>query len=228
MQKRFNTKNKKIELHKKKKVKKKYNICPKDHAYVILPDGQIDVMRWGLVPAFSKDDSYCFKMINARAETLHEKPSYKDLFLKGQRCLVPADGFYEFPKRGVEKKTYHMHMKDRCLFSFAGLFTYWQATDGSILSTFTIITCPPNDLLQPKSQPAIHDRMPVILDPEMEQQWINTNSNPKYLQNKILAPFPGENMIASPTGDYCRSSKYDGPECWVSKVKENPFDWLER
>ncbi len=137
---------------------------------------KLDYMKWGLVPYWAKDPKIGYKMFNARAETLSDKPSFKEPFKK-RRCLVPATGFYEWKKdtdskMNIKKTPYLFTIKNRRLFSFAGLYDIWLDAEGKELKTFTIITTEANALMKP-----IHDRMPVIVDPQYEDLWLNIGSD---------------------------------------------------
>jgi putative SOS response-associated peptidase YedK len=128
---------------------------------------RLNFFRWGLVPFWAKDPSIGNKMINAKAETLAEKPSFKNA-LKSRRCLIPANGFYEWKREGNKKLPYRICRKDEELFAFAGLWEKWRDPAGETLQTFTIITTQPNEIIA-----EIHDRMPAILDPELERHWLD-------------------------------------------------------
>ncbi|MCG6197347.1 SOS response-associated peptidase, partial [Anoxybacillus sp. LAT_38] len=136
----------------------------------ILADGgrrRIGQLRWGLVPSWAWDEKIGSKMINARAETLREKPAFRRLFER-KRCMIPADGFYEWKQMARGKQPMRITMRDGEPFAFAGLFDTWTAPDGHKLHTCTIITTRPNELVAD-----IHDRMPVILRPEHESAWLD-------------------------------------------------------
>jgi putative SOS response-associated peptidase YedK len=148
----------------------RYNIASSQEVPLIIRNedrNEVKPMRWGLVPSWAQDHSVGQRMINARSETLLEKPSFKQLVAR-RRCLVPADGFYEWRREGNRKVPMWIHLKNREPFAFAGLWDCWLERDlGSELYTFTIITTRANALLQP-----IHNRMPVIYDKEMGRQWL--------------------------------------------------------
>jgi putative SOS response-associated peptidase YedK len=144
--------------------------------------------RWGLIPSWAKDSSIGNKMFNARGETIADKPSFKNAFQK-RRCLIPADGFYEWQKVGKIKKPYRFSLKTGEPFGFAGLYETWIAPDHHHINTCTIITIEPNELIKP-----IHDRMPAILSKDKETIWIDPeNQNEKELLT-VLQPYPAENM----------------------------------
>jgi putative SOS response-associated peptidase YedK len=166
-------------------------------------------MRWGLVPSWAQDPSIGQRMINARAETLLEKPSFKQL-VPTRRCLVPADGFYEWRREGNRKVPMWIHLKNRVPFVFAGLWDCWLDRDsGSQLHTFTIVTTNANALLRP-----IHDRMPVIYDREMGQQWLDGpfSASDTFLI-AVLQPLPSELMQAHEVSTLVNSPENDTAEC---------------
>jgi putative SOS response-associated peptidase YedK len=146
-------------------------------------------------------------MINARAESVAEKPSFRSAFKK-RRCLVPGDGFYEWKKTAKKKQPFYIRMKDGQPFAFAGLWERWHPPDGKEVETFTIITTEPNDLMR-----TIHDRMPVILHPKDFEAWLNPGIEDAQRLAHLLRPFPAENMEARPVSARVNSPKNDGPQC---------------
>jgi putative SOS response-associated peptidase YedK len=171
------------------------NISPGQQIAAILrKDDQNSLVnfRWGLIPSWAKDPSIGNKMINARAETVSEKPSFREAFKK-RRCLIVADGFYEWQKVDRKKKPYKFSLKSGQPFGFAGLYETWMSPEKEPIHTCTIITTEPNELIQP-----IHDRMPVIVKKELEDLWIDPgNHNQKELL-AILKPYSSEKMMMSP------------------------------
>ena len=171
------------------------NISPGQQIYAVLrKDNQNTLvnLRWGLIPAWAKDYSIGNKMFNARAETIAYKPSFKNAFQK-RRCLIPADGFYEWQKLGKMKKPFQFSLKSGEPFGFAGLYETWVSLEKELIHTCTIITTEPNELIQP-----IHDRMPVIVKKELEAFWIDPgNHNQKELL-AMLQPCSSEEMMMSP------------------------------
>ncbi|HSE89793.1 MAG TPA: SOS response-associated peptidase [Candidatus Binatia bacterium] len=164
------------------------------------------LMHWGLIPHWVEDPSIGNQMINARAETLTELPSFK-LLVDRYRCIIPADGFYEWRKEGKRKVPMWVHLRSREPFALAGLWDIWRKPDGRKLESFTIITTEPNELIQP-----IHNRMPVILRPDDEEQWLDTSRT--FVKAKsLLKPYPEELMDAHDVSPIVNSAKYDGPEC---------------
>jgi putative SOS response-associated peptidase YedK len=191
----------------------RYNIAPSQDVPIIVRDenrNQAKLMKWGLVPSWASDPSMGNKMINARAETLLEKPSFKQL-VATRRCLVPADGFYEWRRDGNRKVPMWIQLKSREPFAFAGLWDSWLDRDtGSELYTFTIITTQPNALVR-----RIHNRMPVIYDREMGQQWLDPRSavSSAMILAAILQPLPSERMEAHEVATLVNSPENDTAEC---------------
>jgi putative SOS response-associated peptidase YedK len=187
-----------------------YNIAPTQMVLSIIHDGsrlRLGELRWGLVPSWAKDISIGSRMINARSETLLDKPAYRRPFER-KRCLIPADGFYEWRKTENGKRPYRIRLKDGGIFSMAGLYDIWLQEDGSKLATCTIITTPPNALMEP-----IHDRMPAILRSEDELRWVERGTaDPRELQ-QLLLPYPAEEMEAYPVSTAVNSVKNDSPLC---------------
>jgi putative SOS response-associated peptidase YedK len=147
-----------------------------------------------------------YKMINARAESITEKPVFRASFQR-KRCLIPADSFYEWKKIGTDKQPMRILRKDEGIFSMAGLYDTWTAPDGQKVSTCTIITTTPNELMAD-----IHDRMPVILKLEDEKIWLDRTQKVENLQ-ALLRPFPAEDMFAYPVSKIVGNVKNDSPEC---------------
>ena len=193
-------------------IQPRYNIAPSQLSPVILNTNGKNLLRmfkWGLVPSWSKDTKIGYRMINARAETISEKPSFKKPFIS-QRCLVIADGFYEWQKPDKNTKIPHRFiMKDRKLFTMAGLWDVWKK-DSDPLYTFTIITTSDNELMKP-----IHDRMPVILPKENRKIWLNPESNKAELK-ELLVPYDSNMMDKYRVSDVVNSWKNDLPECFIS------------
>jgi putative SOS response-associated peptidase YedK len=154
--------------------------------------------KWGLIPFWAKDPSIGNKMINARAETLTEKPAFKKI-LQTKRCLVIADGFYEWKKNGKTKQPYRITLKDNGLFAFAGLWDEWKDEQGNKLRSFSIITTAPNDLMT-----SIHDRMPVVLPQIHEKDWLSDDLQVKDALN-LLQPYDADQMQAYPVSTLVNS-----------------------
>jgi len=166
-------------------------------------------LHWGLVPSWAKAPAVGNRMINARSETAAEKPSFRAAF-KRRRCLIAADGFYEWQKQGAgrRKQPYFIHMRDDRPFAFAGLWESWEGADHSYLETCTILTTKANDLMRP-----IHDRMPVILPQENYDAWLDVSTEDTSAIEPLLKPFPDEPMQAEPIGTYVNRPANEGPRC---------------
>lgn len=167
---------------------------------------KIGPLRWGLIPSWSKDPSHAYSMINARSETLFEKPSFKKPFQR-QRCIVPVSGFYEWQKMGKAKIPYYIRALDQEVMGFAGLFDKWEDPHGESLFTFTIITTPANDLLQP-----LHDRMPVILKKKDYADWLDPLYEDYDILQAMLKPYPNERMSLYRVSDQVNKAENNGPE----------------
>jgi putative SOS response-associated peptidase YedK len=188
----------------------RYNVAPGQFIPAIIADGarrRIGQLRWGLVPSWAKDEKIGYSMINARAETLSEKPAFKNLFAR-KRCVIPADSFYEWKSTGKGKQPMRITMKDGSLFAFAGLFDTWIRPDGGKLHTCTIITTRPNELVA-----EIHDRMPVILHAEDESIWLDRERFDPDLLQSLLTPYEASRMRAYPVSAIVGNAKNDLPEC---------------
>ena len=169
-----------------------YNIAPSQAVLAVINDGKSNRMgflKWGLVPPWAKDSAIGHKMINARAETLSEKPSFRTAFKK-KRCLVIADSFYEWKRHEDKSKTpMRIKLKSADLFAMAGIWEAWKSPEGKTLYTCSVITTGPNELMKD-----IHDRMPVILKPEDEKTWLNPSLADTNDLNKLLIPYD-ENLM---------------------------------
>ncbi len=168
-----------------------YNVSPGRIMPVIISNSpnRVVMMKWGLIPYWAKDPKVGYKMINARADSVSSKPSFKTSF-KSRRCLVPASGFYEWQKNGNKKTPYYFKAKDEELIAFAGLYDIWKDAQGKEILTYTIITTNANEYVK-----NIHDRMPVILSRNEEKTWLDTNINENILL-KLLDPYPVNSIEA--------------------------------
>jgi putative SOS response-associated peptidase YedK len=171
----------------------RYNIAPTQDVAVIYDESPhtLSAARWGLIPSWSKDPGIATRMINARSETLDEKPAFRSL-LKKKRCLIPADGFYEWRRNADETKTpMRITLTSGEPFALAGLWDMWKTPEGGWLKTCTIITTEPNSLMA-----TIHNRMPAILTPQAEAEWLNkANDDPGYLKS-LLVPYTANALRA--------------------------------
>jgi putative SOS response-associated peptidase YedK len=169
-------------------------------------------VRWGLVPSWAKDPKIGARMINARGETVAEKPSFRSA-VKNRRCLIPADGFYEWAKTDTGKQPNYIHFADGRAFAFAGLWERWHTSEGEALDTCTIITTTPNDLVA-----GLHDRMPVILAADVFSEWLAPQPlAPDRLQD-LLVPCPTAGMEAYPVSTHVNKPTNDDPDC-IARVK---------
>ncbi len=171
----------------------RYNVAPTQQI-LILKGGQISLAKWGLIPSWAKDAKIGNSLINARAETVAEKPAFRSAFKRG-RCCVIADGFYEWKKLdGKNKQPYFIHMKDDRPFAFAGLSERWKNGE-DVVESATIVTTEANSLMS-----EIHDRMPVILPPEARQLWLDPEFEGKEQLLALLKPYLEEEMVATGAG----------------------------
>ena len=190
----------------------RYNGAPTQLLAIITGESphRLSYHRWGLIPPWAKDISIGNKMINARAETITEKASFRTpLFSK--RCLVPADGFYEW-QQDTGKQPYRIFVKSNALFAMAGLWERWKSPAGEVVDSFNIITTEANEFMKP-----IHNRMPVILKREDEKTWLGSKDSAEIL--KLLRPYPAEDMDAYPVSKLVNSPRNEGKEVWVKEER---------
>ncbi len=192
-------------------VSPRYNIAPTQPVAVIANTGQnkLDFFLWGLIPSWAKDPAIGQQMINARAETLAEKPSFKAAYRR-RRCLILADGFYEWRKEadGKTKTPLHIGLESGQPFALAGLWERWASPMGDEILSCTIITTSPNELMA-----AIHNRMPVILPPEAYALWLDPAERAATELAPLLRPFPAELMHAYPVSKLVNNPRNDSPAC---------------
>ena len=199
------------------RVERHWNIAPGQYVIIIRPETDhriADRARWGLVPSWSKNPTTGPRPINARAETVAEKPTFREAF-RHKRCLIPASGFYEWRKDGSQKQPFYIQPVGEELFAFAGLMENWKGPEGD-LQTTCILTTTPNTLTA-----QIHDRMPVILPETAWEKWLNPSSDPKGLM-ELLAPFPAEQMDLHPVGVLVGNVGNDGPELIEPNEESQP------
>lgn len=185
-----------------------YNIAPTQDVLIVVNSGgrRLIRSRWGFVPSWSKDLTTGYTMINARAESLAEKRSFRQAFEK-QRCLVIADGFYEWKREGTQKKPFYIRLTSGQPFGFAGLYNAWTSPEGSEIITSAIITTDANELIRP-----LHDRMPVILPSDFHEVWLDPSVQDKDVLAPMLKPFSSESMELYPVTKKMNSFKYNDPE----------------
>jgi putative SOS response-associated peptidase YedK len=196
----------------------RYNIAPSQDAPVVRlgQDGRrsLVLMRWGLIPSWAKEAKIGYRMINARAETVAEKPAFRAAFGR-RRCLVAADGFYEWRTEGRAKQPYRITLEDGGPFAFAGLWERWRSPEGEIIESFTIVVTEANQHLRP-----IHDRMPVILDPADHDAWLDVAAELPDRALALLKPFPGERLSIYPVSARVNSPKHEGAD--VARMAAQP------
>ena len=199
----------------------RYNISPTQDVASVpnTREKQVEFFHWGLIPSWAKDPKIGNRMINARSETLAEKPSFRNAY-KRRRCLVLADGYYEWqqiPGNRVKQPVY-IRLKSQKPFAVAGLWEVWQSKDmDEPLKSCTIITCPPNALLE-----EIHHRMPVILPADAYAQWLSPDEQPVDALQPLLIPYPGEEMEAYPVSRFVNRPMNDSPECIAPLETNDP------
>lgn len=182
----------------------RYNIAPSQPLGVIVSQSgrQFRLMSWGLIPSWTRDPNASHRMINARLETAHEKPSFRTAF-RHRRCLIPADGFYEWKRIAQQKQPFYFQLPDRPLFAFAGLWDTWQE-----IETCTILTTAANEDMKP-----VHHRMPVIISPDFYEQWLDPWAQQTRQVLDLLSQMPNPNLEAYPVSTQVNNAAFDGPEC---------------
>lgn len=195
----------------------RYNIAPTQEVPVVRLAGtegggeggrELAMLRWGLIPSWAKEAAISNRMINARAETVSEKPSFRNAF-RERRCLIPADGFYEWTKSDGAKQPYRIHRDDDGPFAFAGLWERWRQA-GETIESCTIVTTDANDALQP-----IHHRMPVILDPEDFDTWLDAENTPRDVAQALLRPYSGGGFASYRVSTHVNSPRNDDANCFA-------------
>ena len=186
----------------------RYNIAPTQDVPIVRVAREGDrreliMVRWGLVPWWADDPKIGNRLINARAETIERTPAFREAYQR-RRCLVPADGFFEWRKAGKQRQPLLIRRRDQAPFAFAGLWERWKPPDGGVLRSCTIVTCPPNALVAP-----IHDRMPVILAQDDHAAWLD----PEASGRELLRPCPAEWLEAIPVNPRVNSPANDDSEC---------------
>lgn len=187
-----------------------YNIAPGQMVLAVISDGKqnrLGELKWGLVPPWADDPKVGSRMLNARAETAASKPAFREA-LRRKRCLIPADGFYEWQAAEDGKQPMRITLNSGEPFAMAGLYETWISPTGEKLSTCTVLTTEPNELMR-----TIHNRMPVILRREDEPLWLDRSIQDPVKLEQMLIPFPAEEMTAYPVGREVGSVRHDSPAC---------------
>ena len=197
-------------------VRRRYNVAPGDEVLAVTTDREGhprgDLLRWGLVPTWAKTPDTGLKMINARVETVAERPAFSRA-LQRFRCLIIADGFYEWrPVPSGPKQGFHITRDDGELFAFAGLWSIWHGVDVSTLRTCTILTTAANAAIA-----QLHDRMPIIVAPEAEEQWLEHSTETAHLDRLLRGLSPAGTAVR-PVGPAVNDARYDGPQCLAAPV----------
>jgi putative SOS response-associated peptidase YedK len=200
----------------------RFNIAPTQPVLVVANNhaDRFEHFHWGLIPSWAKDPAVGNRMINARAETLAEKPAFRTA-LRRRRCLVPADGFYEWrrdPGGGKAKTPMRITVKSGDVFAFAGLWDAWHGPDGGVVPSCTLITTTPNGLMA-----GIHDRMPVILKPQDYRRWLDPAERDPAEMTALLEPYPAADMQAVPVSRTVNNPRNESPACIESVSDEKLF-----
>jgi putative SOS response-associated peptidase YedK len=186
-------------------LKPRYNIAPSQDVPAIRQhdaNRELVMLHWGLIPFWAKDEKLKYSTINAKAETVHQKPAYREAF-KRRRCLIPASGFYEWQQTKDHKQPYNIRMKDTEIFSFAGLWEHWQGPEGKVIESCTIIVTESNKLIRP-----IHDRMPVILPATEYDTWLDPGTKTETVR-EMLTPYPASKMELYPVSTAVNNPRND-------------------
>jgi putative SOS response-associated peptidase YedK len=199
----------------------RFNVAPTQSVAVVRclagePERELAWLRWGLIPPWAKDAGVGNRMINARAETAAEKPSYRAAFRR-RRCLVAADGFYEWQRTGKRKQPYFIRMEDDRPFAFAGLWETWEGAGEGPVQSCTLLTTEPNALVAP-----IHNRMPVILAEDDYARWLDPSIEEPVALAPLLRSFPAEGMVAFAVSSYVNSPSRDDARC-IERAGEFPL-----
>jgi len=190
----------------------RYNIAPTQFVAVVRigrddPTRKLVMLKWGLVPFWAKDKSIGSRLINARAESVAEKPAFRAAF-KYRRCLIPADGFYEWKKTGKRKQPYFVGMADGHLFAFGGLWEHWESPEGEVIESCTILTTESNELVQ-----ELHDRIPLVVEPKDYELWLDPDMKDSTRLKPLLRPYPGDAMSKFPVSERVNRATYDAADC---------------
>ena len=198
-------------------VRRRYNVAPGDDVLTVTTDKagtpRGELLRWGLVPAWSDSPATGFKMINARCETVADKPAYRRSF-QSMRCLIVADGFYEWQRAERRKQAFHITAAGRSLFAFAGLWAIWHGPEDEVLRSCTILTTAANPAVA-----RLHDRMPVILPRDAEAAWIDP-ATPRAELFDLMGGLTATETGVRAVGPAVNDARYDGPECLADEVPE--------
>lgn len=193
-------------------LKPRHNIAPSQQVPIVRLSPtqnvrELTLARWGLIPAWAKDPGIGARMINARAETVAEKPAFREALVR-RRCLIPADGYYEWQRQGRRKQPFYIHMRDGKPFAFAGLWERWEGPDRAPVESCALLTTEPNESLK-----EIHNRMPVILAPEDYDLWLDPEVRQAERLTLLLRPYPPEEITAYPVSLRVNDPSHDDRQC---------------
>jgi putative SOS response-associated peptidase YedK len=200
----------------------RYNIAPGQDVWIVRADRsgehrELSRVRWGLVPAWSDQPTSSATMINARAETAADKPAFRMPFRR-RRCIVPADGFYEWQRQSGRSQPFLIGERDQRPFGMAGLWDVWRGEDGTRVESCTILTTAPNELVQP-----LHDRMPAILAPDDFERWLDRREEDPARLLALLKPCPNDELVLRPVSTRVNDPGNDDPECLTSvEIEPDP------
>jgi putative SOS response-associated peptidase YedK len=201
-------------------IRRRFNVAPGDEVLAVTVDREGrrrgELLRWGLVPSWARSAETGLKMINARVETAPERPAFKRSFERF-RCLIPADGFYEWRRNRIgRREAFHISRDDGELVAFAGLWAIWHRPDGGTVRSCTILTQSANEAVAP-----LHDRMPIVLAAESEDHWLDPLL-PASGVASLLRGLPAERTVLRPVGPAVNDARYDGPECLADPLEQQP------
>lgn len=190
----------------------RYNIAPTQEVAMVRTEAEggrrrLSLAHWGLIPSWAQEREIGARLINARADTAADKPAFRSAF-KSRRCLIPADGFFEWQASDGRKQPHLIRRRDGGVLAFAGLWERWAPTEGETVESCTILTTEPNEVLRP-----IHNRMPVILPPEAWALWLDPSVRERERLQPLLVPYPADAMIAYRVGLGVNSPRHDDPSC---------------
>lgn len=188
----------------------RYNLCPTQYAGVVRSTDAgnvLDLLKWGLIPSWSKDKKAASHMINARSETVAEKPSFRHAIRKN-RCIIPVSGFYEWSRLSGEKHPHFIHMADNSPMPLAGIWEHWKSPEGEVVESFSILTTAANKLIS-----TLHDRMPVILHPKAFSLWLDRGMNDAHVLESLYVPYHDEELSFYKVPDLVNSPRFDSSAC---------------
>jgi putative SOS response-associated peptidase YedK len=196
------------------RIEPRYNVAPTQQVAVVRSNGEHNVltpMSWGLIPSWSKDASIASHTINARCETVAEKPSFRHA-IKYNRCIIPTSGFYEWTHTDGKKTPHYIYLADRTPMNLAGIWEHWKSPEGQEIETFSILTTSSNSLIQP-----LHERMPVILQPADYGLWLSKNMHDPHELTRLYQTYPDDKMALHEVSNLVNNPKFDSPVC-IAKV----------